>query len=278
MLQFLFKHTRIPVFCYHGMNANSLEYKGNDHLALVADLQQLKSLGYRAISAMDVVRFIKGELKIGQGEKVFCLTFDDAPILDYEDYQSPTIGLIKSFKSIVASSGLFNNEVRPISFVIANEQARDEIDKKCIRGDDDLSSDWWQTAIEEGSYDIGNHSFDHMHARLSKPVHSRGEKGSFLAVDNYLDADKQIRQAQDEIDLYTKQQATPLFAYPYGDVSEYLVAEYFPQFEHEHRQQGAFTTDGTVVEKTSNHWAIPRYVCGAHWKTEADFSALLRSL
>lgn len=97
-----------------------------------------------------------------------------------------------------------------------------------------------------------------------------------MGVDTYGDADKQIRQAARVIDEAIAPRKTSLFAYPYGEANEYLLREYLPRFRHEHRMRAAFTCEPAPVHKTSNQWALPRYVCGLHWKSNEEFRALLK--
>lgn len=275
MLNF-FRKKRIPVLCYHSMNADTEHYYGNDHIALTEDLSLLKQYGYRLISGMDIIDFITGEKHYSVADKVVCISIDDAPVLDYFDYQSPKIGRVRSFRSIFLASTIFQeSEASILNFAIVDEATREELDQACMQGNGDWHSDWWQSAIAEGLYDMANHSFDHMHGALKQTRHSRGEKGNFFAVDNYLDADQQIRQGYNALQNYTNGSATPLFAYPYGHCSNYLRDEYFPEYSDEHHQKGAFTTAGEYVTRQTNRWSIPRFVCGEHWKSPADFRQLL---
>ncbi len=276
MFAFFRQRQTIPVFCYHSMNADSLEYLGNDHIALQQDLATLQAYNYRLIDGMTVVRFVLNKQRFRQREKVACITVDDAPILDYSDYQSPKIGCVKSFRHIFLNAPIYQcSRSSILNFAIVDEAIRQELDKVCMQGKGHWKSDWWEKAIDEGLYAMANHSFDHMHGALKKTTHSRGEKGNFYAVDNYIDADKQIRQAYEDLQLLVRQKATPLFAYPYGHVNDYLLHDYFPNFIHEHKQYGAFSTAGSYVTKASNRWAIPRFVCGQHWKSPAEFEAIL---
>lgn len=270
------RRQRIPVLCYHSMNANTTSYLGNDHLALERDLETLLHLGYRLIDGLSVIHFILGKKRFTHTDKVVCISFDDAPILDFEDFQSPTIGTVKSFRHILQSSAIFQYSHTPIlNFAIADPDARDEIDKQCILGHGDMTSSWWESSIDEHLYHIANHSWDHMHDALTQVAHSRSEKGNFYAVDNYIDADKQIRQAYEQLQSLVNNKATPLFAYPYGHVNNYLRDDYFPNYQHEHQQLGAFTTEGDYATRNSNRWAIPRFVCGLHWKSPEALTEIL---
>lgn len=280
MLSPRLKKKKIPVLCYHGANAmlaNSRAYLGNDQTALAEDLTVLQQRGYRLINGLDVVNFILGKVSFSRKDKVICISFDDAPILDYQAYDSPKIGRVTSFRSTLLQSEIFQrSQACVLNFVIADETARNELDVACLQGNADLSNKWWEQAIDKRLYDIANHSFDHMHEALQSTAHSRGEQGNFFAVDNYTDANTQIRLAYDKIQTVVNHKATPLFGYPYGHVSDYLRDEYFPNYTQEHQQQGAFSTGGEYVTEQTNIWEIPRFVCGHHWKTPAEFDRLLR--
>lgn len=279
MFAFFKQRQRIPVLCYHSMNADTLDYLGNDHLALEQDLATLEKLGYRLIDGMTVVDFVLGKKRFSQREKVACISIDDASILDYDSYQSPKIGTVKSFRHIFLDSPIFQRSQSTIlNFAIVDEAVRHELDSACMQGRGDWQSDWWEKAIDSKLYDMANHSLDHMHGALQKTVHSRGEKGNFYAVDNYLDADRQIRQAYENLQNLVNRKATPLFGYPYGHVSDYLQKDYFPNYQQEHRQYGAFTTAGEYATQNSDRWAIPRFVCGEHWKSPVEFEAILRGI
>lgn len=74
----------------------------------------------------------------------------------------------------------------------------------------------------------------------------------------------------------TKNRACPLFAYPCGDMSEYLPDEYLPRFVAEHRLEAAFTTGPGMISRDKDNWKLPRYVCGHHWRTDDELAAILR--
>ncbi|MDO6746803.1 polysaccharide deacetylase family protein [Gilvimarinus sp. 1_MG-2023] len=266
---------RIPVLCYHGMIANTRDYLGNDHIALAQDLDTLKELGFRPISTFDLIQFISHQRSL-PADNVFCLTFDDAPPHDFYDYTDPKIGPVPSIKSILQASDLFRQHPVPATcFAIASESARRELAQTCMNGERAWGSEWWQTAIDERVFSIGNHSLDHMHDTLTQTAHSTGKKGEFYSVDNYRDADLQIRRAQDELNTLTNQRTARVFAYPYGHVNRYLAEDYLPNHQDEHQQLAAFSTDGDFAHNDSSIWRIPRFVCGDHWKTPDQLKQIL---
>ena len=104
-------------------------------------------------------------------------------------------------------------------------------------------------------------------------AHSRGEKGSFAAVDNRADADLQLVQAADFIRSRLGDDRPQLFAYPFGHSSPFLVNEYFGELTDYFF--AAFATSGEPVTSHSNRWLIPRLVCGDHWKSSEDLGRIL---
>lgn len=271
-----FTTKRIPIFCYHSLTVNGTQYHENDHIAMESDLAELKNRGYKPISVEKLVDFIQGKCSITKKEKVFVLTFDDAPYWDYHDYSDDIIGHVKSFNRIVKESGLFTqHDVMPMSFAIASEAARTALDKTCIAGRDEWNSRWWQQAIKEGYMEIGCHSWDHLHPSLENVQQRQNLKGNFALIDTYQDADVQIRQANEKIKRITCENSCPYFAYPYGHASDYLRDEYFPKHQSAHHIQAAFATGGRFATKQDTIWAIPRLVCGEHWKTPEEFIDIL---
>jgi hypothetical protein len=72
-----------------------------------------------------------------------------------------------------------------------------------------------------------------------------------------------------------RREGPTLFAYPWGDASDFLVNEYFPRHEAEHGVAAAFAGGGDFVRPDSSPWAIPRFVCGGDWKSTQELETLL---
>ena len=89
-------------------------------------------------------------------------------------------------------------------------------------------------------------------------------------------ANAQIIQADEYIQRHTDSHAARLFAYPYGETTEYLIEEYFPNYMPQHRMLAAFTTGGEYATRASNQWNIPRFMCGLHWKSPEGLEKILR--
>jgi len=133
--------------------------------------------------------------------------------------------------------------------------------------------------------EIGNHSWDHVHHAPDRIAIAAGARDNFELVDNYADADAEIRQASAYIDrrlsgwLGLASRFLPrrcrLFAFPFGHVNEYLVRDYLPSRASEHGMVAAFGCGGTKVTRNDPVWNIPRVVCGEHWRSPAELEALL---
>jgi peptidoglycan/xylan/chitin deacetylase (PgdA/CDA1 family) len=248
---------------------------------LIEDLRVIKACGFRVVPLQAIVDAAMGTGPALRGKYV-ALTFDDAPDIDYVDIVRPDRGLIKSMARILRESGpqrtgIFRRPTFPsaLSFVIASPAARQVLDSACIAGLGEWNDTWWREAHRNGPLQIGNHSWDHTHDALPEVAQRDQKKGTFSGIDSYEDADAQIRAAEDYIEGVLGGPSARLFAYPYGPAVEYLYREYFPNFQHEHRQTAAFTTDGDYVAPGADRWRLPRFVCGFHWKTPEDLAQIL---
>lgn len=116
-------------------------------------------------------------------------------------------------------------------------------------------------------------------ARKGYEVRQReNRKADFHAVDNPEDAERQIAAAQDYINQVTDGRTVPVFCYPYGHVSEYVRDHYLPSHGGRLGLRAAFSTAGASVTEASNIWALPRFVCGWHWRSPEEFSTLLKDV
>ena len=136
-----------------------------------------------------------------------------------------------------------------------------------------LADDWWRPAAESGFMDIGNHSWDHVHHAAPKVAIGRRERDNFEIVDNFADAEAEIRPAAEYINAKIGRVST-LFAFPFGHVNDYLVRDYLPAHGPSLGLEAAFGTGGAVKDGDSV-WSIPRVVCGHHWRTPAEFERLI---
>lgn len=265
---------RTPVLAYHANNVSGDDYARNDHVALASDLRSLTAAGWQLVSAHRVAAALRGEAEPPPARSV-ALTFDDGSWFDWHDLEHPTWGVQPSFATLLRERRGVLPGVHGTSFVIVSPEARARLDYTCIVGRGWWGHEWWAEAAREGVLAIESHSWDHNHDTLSATVMGDAAKGTFRNVATHAQADAEIRRAADWLDAHLATRST-LFAYPYGETSAYLREEYFPRFAHEHRVRAAFGTVPEPVTPASDRWDVPRYVCGFHWKSPAEFEALLR--
>lgn len=271
----------IPVLCYHSWTIYGDLYGLNDHICLEQDLRALARRGYKVLPVTCLVGLLDGSVSPATiaGEKLFCLSFDDGRDFDFYDYASPEWGNVRSFHAIVKESADYLPQLgqgpRAVSFVIASPEARKVLDRTCGHGDDGWRDSWWKACAEEGIVGIANHSWDHVHDTLPVVRQKDNLKGSFYEIKTFEDAERQIADAQRYLDEVTGKRSLPVFGYPYGHVSSYLRDEYFPQHGARIGLKGGFSTIGRAVRPGDNPWDIPRFVCGANWKTPQEFEQLL---
>jgi peptidoglycan/xylan/chitin deacetylase (PgdA/CDA1 family) len=272
------------VLCYHALHAPGTGYAENDHTALEEDLRVIDRAGFRVLPLPALVDTITGMSSVELAESRFvCLSFDDGPDIDYVDYADERLGRVKSFHRILDEYREQHPELDgagplAVSFVIASREARTVLDRTCIAGRNEWRDTWWRECSREGLIAFGNHSWDHVHPSLPHVEQREQLKGSFHGVDNFRDANIQVRVARVAIEQVLGHPCTRLFAYPYGHAPEYLRNEYFPKMQFQHAHLAAFTTAGEPVTRESNRWAVPRYVCGQHWSTPDGLRELLRDI
>jgi peptidoglycan/xylan/chitin deacetylase (PgdA/CDA1 family) len=227
-----------------------------------------------------VVDWHQGRLVDIKDEKVVALTFDDGSWFDYYDLDHPTCGLQRSFLNILRD---FQSEylsdsyprLNASSFVICSPVARSELDKKGLIGKGWWGDEWWKPAQESGLLNIECHSWDHNHPDLDFVAQRDQVKGNFASIESYVDCDVQIARSGDYIQEQLAGTRPTLFAYPWGQASDYLMHHYLPKFHARHGFTAAFTTNPRPVTKSDNIWALPRYVFGRDWKSPAGLVNLL---
>jgi hypothetical protein len=283
-LPFLRRRARrpIPILTYHALNAQARDYASNDHIALEEDLKLIRRLGFKVARLVDIAALTwrRARSPLDSGSWVG-ICFDDGTDHDYFDVVGHEyLGDVKSFHTVLGESGEHRGADWPrpsgTSFVIASPDARTALDRTCMAGLGHWRDVWWKDAVDSGILEIGNHSWDHAHPSLDAIAQRDQRKGTFQGIDNLDDADAQILQADRYIKLRTGGRAAPLFAYPYGETPDYLVKEYFPNGIGRHGMLAAFTTAGDYATADSNRWLIPRFVCGAHWKSPEELEKILR--
>jgi peptidoglycan/xylan/chitin deacetylase (PgdA/CDA1 family) len=266
---------RIAVLAYHGNNIGP-DYGSNDHLALGEDLRLLHRLGLPLVSAHAAVAMLRGEQP--GPDRAVVLTCDDAPVFDWEDIDYPGQGVQRSFRSLLLEhQRRSGTQAHLTCFAIASPLAREQLDQRCLRGLGWMRDDWWPQAAAEGLLAIENHSWDHNHEQVDCSAQRENRRGSFRHIETWAEADAEIRQAADWLDAHCP--AGPrrsLFAYPYGETSDYLVQEYLPRHAAEHRVRAAFTTEPRPISRGDGPWTLGRYVAGFHWREPSQLELLLR--
>jgi peptidoglycan/xylan/chitin deacetylase (PgdA/CDA1 family) len=266
------------VLCFHSGN-------DTDYLALPEVLRWLHAEGVDIVPAVDLVsHLIAGTLHRLPASSCV-LTFDDGMNLDFEDVEHPVRGWQPSFARIMADferstsaaeGAPSRRTVHATSFVIASPVARREIQQKELLGYPWMSDHWWATAVSSGKFHLGNHSWDHVSGSVATVAQRQQKKGDFSAIDNYADADIQVRAAREAIEAIAPSPGTSLFCYPYGQSNSYLIDEYFPNHIDQHKTVAAFDCSPKPVLRDANRWRIPRFVFGAAWTSITDLSSIVR--
>ena len=256
----------VPVLTYHSQNIAGNDYATNDRQALAADIQAISQAGLQVISLANFVDWLIGILPEAFARNSVVLTSDDAPIFDYEEVKYRNFGLQTPTRSILRHS-----KAHITLFAIGSPQARKEIGENALGSGSFMTSRWWREASQSQWAAIENHGWDHCHPAVSAPV---GGAGTFFGVSDYESCDKQVNKAADSIATVTGRRPD-LFAYPYGESSDYLRNTYLPEYEHEHGMRAAVSTTPEYAFRDSNRWDIPRFICGRDWISPEGFQVIL---
>jgi peptidoglycan/xylan/chitin deacetylase (PgdA/CDA1 family) len=256
----------VPVLTYHSQNIAGNDYATNDRQALASDIQAISQTGLRVISLSDFVDWLIGNLPEAFARNTIVLTSDDAPIFDYEEVEYCDFGPQTPTRSI-----LRNSNAHITLFAIASQQAREEIGEDALGNASFMTNRWWREAGRSPSAAIENHGWDHCHPAVSEPV---GGAGTFFGVSDYESCDQQVNKAADSIAAVTGRRPD-LFAYPYGESSDYLKNRYLPEHEKEHGMRAAVSTTPEYATRDSNRWDIPRFMCGRDWNSPEEFQVIL---
>ncbi len=272
---------RAAVLTYHSQNVSGSDYASNDHIALAEDLHLIARTGWQIVSARTLVGALTSGSLALMPARALVLTCDDGTVLDWEDFEHPKFGHQKSFLNIVreAMRNGLNAPTRAAmtAFVIASPDAHAAIDATQHEGHRITEDRWWRAAVTDGTFDLGCHSWDHCTPGLPLDARAFTSEGTFKDISELAHADQQVRVAGEHIRARCGDASQGrLFAYPYGETSPLLLDAYLPN--HRHGMEGAFTDGATPVTAETNRWAIPRYVCGAHWKSTLGLVNILRDL
>lgn len=267
---------RTAVLTYHSNNVSGNTYESNDHVALASDLHTIAALGLPLVSLRHAVDVFLGR-RPATARTAVAISCDDGSWFDWHDLPHPTWGEQPSLRSVLLAFRQRSGRPAPLtSFVIASPQARAELDRTCLVGTGWWGDDWWPQAAG-ADIDVQSHSGDHNHESLAVTAVHGGRKGRFDLVADWGEADAEIRQASDYIDSLCGHGHCRLLAYPYGETSDYLAAEYLPRHRDQHRLDAAFTTEPKPLSTGSDRWRLGRYVCGQHWRSAEQLRALLSS-
>ncbi len=269
---------------YHSIHVDGTEYGTNDHIGLEQDLEWLNSAGWRVISIQMLVDALLSRRLAELPERSVVLTFDDGSWFDWHDLPHPHFGLQRGMVGILRDfQNRHGTDAQPClhatSFVIVSPLAREALDQSCLIGRGWWGQDWWGHAHRSGLISIASHSWDHRHASLPDALRfDQRPYGDFQALADFAECDWQVRQAQSHLNQVLQEPPAPVFAYPFGDVPEILVNDYFPRFGKELGLRAAFTTDPEAVTPDSGRWQLPRFVFRRDWSTPEALSALLRNI
>jgi len=269
---------RVPILTYHSNNVVGNDYTGNDHVAFAADLLLIDALGLRVVPLQRVVDRVVGRHDDDLHGCV-ALTCDDGTDLDFFDLDFPGAGLQRSLYNCLrdfrdARGATAQPELHLTSFLIADPEARARMDRACLFDQNWMREVWWREAEQSGLMTLENHSWDHNHPCLPSPGPHGLVRGDFHAVADEDQADYEIAQAQDF--LADRLGRRPrIFCYPFGHVGEFIHDEWLPRRGPAIGLDAAVGDGAVPVTEESDRWNLPRYVCGWHWKTPDELSAIL---
>lgn len=266
------------VLTFHSHNVTGNAYASNDHVALDRTLDLLERLRIPVLRLLNVARELRSGTFDTLPERFACITFDDGSDYDWRDLAFAGHGPQRSMYTILRTHsrsllGLaWLKRAHATSFVIASPDARREIASQAL-GDAGLMSDsWWRAAQRSGLMDIGTHGWNHVHPAVSEMAARPQLTERFDRIDNEEDARQQVDRAFDAIHGRAGRAAGRIFAYPYGQVSDFLANHYLPRQD---RIVAAVAAIPEPIVAGTDCWRIPRYVCGPDWHSHEGLEELL---
>lgn len=274
---------RGAIFCYHSQNCGGYDSIQSDHVALAENLELVARYRLPIVSLHEVALSLRQPDVCHIPSPFVAFSCDDGTKLDWVDYQHPLFGCQRSFANIMrdhCSKYSVSGKALITSFVIASPEARSLIDEGCYEGLRLSTEEWWLEASLEGLMSIENHSWDHAHKMVGGQLISPEDPGSFYNVRSEPLAEAQILQAHEYINSICSGAGhiSTLFAYPYGQTNDFLTKEFLPKQGEEAGILGAFSTAAEFVSKDTERFAIPRLVCGEHWRLPCEFEDILTAL
>ncbi len=263
---------RAYVLTYHSGNIAGNDYATNNLVALAADLAELRALAIPLVPLREIVAALLAREVHRLPARVAALTLDDGLDFDFVDLAHPFHGPQASVRTVLERHERAHGErVHATSFVIASPDARRRIAEREMLGHQWIGEHWWAAAVASGRFDIGNHGWDHVSPSAAPPG-----TGSFRDVAHFDAADQQVRAAREYIAAKAPNPGVALFAYPYGDPSDYAADVYFPRHGDVHGTIAAFTGRPGPVHAGSDRWRLPRYTCGMDWRSTEELARLVR--
>ncbi len=135
-----------------------------------------------------------------------------------------------------------------------------------------MTDKWWRAAQASGLIDIGSHGWHHVHPAVSEVRERPDMIERFDRVATEEDARLHIDRAFSAIRERAGGDSAAVFAYPYGQVSDFLADHYLP---NQDRIIAAVAAHPQPVVADTDRWRIPRYVCGPDWHSEEGLEKLV---
>jgi peptidoglycan/xylan/chitin deacetylase (PgdA/CDA1 family) len=263
------------ILAWHSTNILANTYAQNDQLAFASDLRTLDRCGARiwpladALAALDA-----GTLPDG----VVVLTCDDGSTLDYLPFDHPACGPQPGFHAILRdfarATGASEHRLHLSCFAIASPEARAALDRKDYRGLGLWHDAWWRDANATGLMGVESHTWDHNHPSVDRTCQRDNRRGDFRWIDTEDECRCEIDAASDYIE-HTAGRRPRFLAHPYGKASDYLIREYLPRFGRKLGLEAALGCMPRPVNRQSDRWNLPRYMCNHDWKSPGELERLL---
>jgi hypothetical protein len=258
------------ILTYHATRLESWDRSGADLLSLDADLRLLAAEGLPVLPLAELL-----DPACAEG---VAITFDDGTRMDGESIQHPRFGRLPSMLSVLVEARRAHPRLCVSSFVIASAQARADLDAGLVAdyGEALMHDGWWRAAAHSGLMELENHSWDHNHPLVQRSAQRDNRRGSFHDIATEAEAEAEISAASAEIERMVGRRPR-YFAYPFGDMPDFLRADWLPRRGPQIGLEAAFSTEPRALSAADDRWALPRYVCGRDWRCDDSLKALLRT-